>query len=124
MEPLSACSTQNQQLKTHSPDPGGHIANCEDHPYSETSQRLWKNLGCLNVFSGFPARPRKKKKERKEEGKKKEALQKAKPIAQEHEILKPAVQYVCGSHSRERSKLQLHHLFFTITLITLVISQE
>lgn len=59
-----------------------------------------------------------------EEKGKNEALQKAKPIAQEHEILKSVVPYVYGSQSRERSKLQLHHLFFTITLITLVISQE
>lgn len=28
---------QTKQLKTLSPDPGGHIANCEDHPCSEIS---------------------------------------------------------------------------------------
>lgn len=81
-----------------------------------------KNLGWFSL--GFLPTQGKKKSESKEKGGKKEALQKAKLIAQEHEILKSAVQCVYGSQGRERSKLQLHHLFFTITLITLVISQE
>lgn len=81
-----------------------------------------KNLGWFSL--GFLLTQGKKRRERREEGKKYETLQKAKPIAREHKILKSLVPYVYGSQGKERSKLQLHHLFFTITLITVVISQK
>lgn len=71
-----------------------------------------KNLGYLNVFSSFPVHPRKKRKERE---RKKKALQRASPLAQSIEILKHAVQHGYSSQARERSKLQLHQLFFTIS---------